>query len=151
MNLVSEKSVGKLRKYINGFAYGFSTQDGGWFAAGQAATFEELHAYAGWTFRLDAQGDSLWSRYDTAQAPKSLLGCENVLCGAVELPGGSIIACGYTDDFTSKSWGWLLKIDRNGCVDTLNCHPVSIAPAPGNGVRGLRLYPNPVQTLLHIS
>ena len=151
MNLVSEKSVGKLRKYINGFAYGFSTQDGGWFAAGQAATFEDLHAYAGWTFRLDAQGDSLWSRYDTAQAPKSLLGCENVLCGAVELPGGSIIACGYTDDFTSKSWGWLLKIDRNGCVDTLNCHPASIAHAPGNGARGFRLYPNPVQTLLHFS
>ena len=66
-NLVFKKRVDKPRKFINGFTYSFQTEDNGWFGVGQSATFEEYGAITGMTYRLDANGDVLWNRFDTAQ------------------------------------------------------------------------------------
>ena len=148
-NLVFKKRVDKPRKFINGFTYSFPTEDNGWFGVGQSATFEEYGAITGMTYRLDANGDVLWNRFDTAQASIFGLGNYNNLYSATELPGGSIIACGYSERYDTKLWGWLLKIDRNGCVDTLHCMPVSSAQQPGFD-KQVHVYPNPAGALIRI-
>jgi hypothetical protein len=143
-NLIFEKPVGTLQKHINGFSHSFPTQDGGWLAVGEANTTAQLKSFTGWMYRLDTKGDSLWSRFDTAQAPGPW-GGENVFFSAAELPSGSIIACGYSDRLGgSKTWGWLLKVDQNGCMDTLHCYPISSTIEPNEANKSLRIFPNPV-------
>lgn len=150
-NLVHEKLIGVPKKDANGFTSFFPTQDGGWFAAGEASTWSEIKASSGWMYKLDQQGDSLWSRMDTAQAPGPW-NCQNTLWSAFELPSGSIIACGYSERLDGpKPWGWLIKVDKNGCIDTLNCHPVSQTAGPGQPGGNLKVFPNPVRGTLHFA
>lgn len=74
---------------------------------------------AGRTYRLSSAGDSLWSRMDTRASIGADI-CRKLLEPASELPSGSIVACGYSQRFDETTfWGWLIKVDQNGGIDTL--------------------------------
>jgi len=97
--------------------------------------------------KVSPQGDSLWGRIDTAYW-NSEYGSYNELRSAIELPSGSIIACGETRTLDTllglKSWGWLLKVDKNGCLTMLDCATSGTAPVPSL-VSGLNVFPNPAR------
>ncbi|MBL7809023.1 MAG: T9SS type A sorting domain-containing protein, partial [Saprospiraceae bacterium] len=66
--------------------------------------------------------------------------------GMTVLPSGSVVWALRFDRFSPgppQSFGWLIKVDNDGCVDTL-CQLSSIAPEPL--ATPLRVYPNPAQT-----
>jgi Secretion system C-terminal sorting domain len=74
----------------------------------------------------------------------SQFGSGNYLYDAVELPSGSIIACGSNRTFEggAKDWGWVIKVSKNGCVDTLFCAPLAVKE-PENVENWLKIQPNP--------
>ncbi|MBX2889610.1 MAG: T9SS type A sorting domain-containing protein [Saprospiraceae bacterium] len=96
------------------------------------------------TFRnLVLDGDTLWNRHFTAW-PDSPDGTRNFLGGVVVLPSGSVVAAGYTERFAPVSvnyQGWVIKIDKDGCVDTLCI--TSSAPVPVEEKVEVVVYPNP--------
>jgi hypothetical protein len=62
------------------------------------------------------------------------------------LPSGSVVWALRFDRFSPgppQSFGWLIKVDNDGCVDTL-CQLSSLAPEPSSV--SLLVYPNPAQT-----
>ncbi len=147
-NLVFEKTVGVPNSLYNRFYYAAPMQNGDWLAAGSVLKDEKT--LAGWMYRLSSAGDSLWSRMDTAQASGPIF-AENYLYSAAELPSGSIVACGYSQRFDEPTfWGWLIKVDQNGCIDTLSCTPMSSTQVEKLAGR-LKLYPNPAQALVHFA
>lgn len=103
-----------------------------------------------WMSRLDMDGDTLWERKDLV-FPDTLFATSQYLHSAVELPGGSIIAAGYYASFAdTKDWGVLIKVDKNGCVDTINCSPITSAVAPSAPEVGeIKVYPNPASSVVH--
>jgi len=75
------------------------------------------------------------------------------LGGFAVLSIGSIIAAGKVNRYSSsgsRSLGWLLKVDKNGCLDSL-CNltnPQSESPSIS---AGFHIYPNPTDDLINIS
>ncbi len=107
------------------------------------AQYVSLHM--GSLLRVSPTGDSIWNYVDTVFAAAL-----NTIYDAVELPSGSIIACGYsrTND-PAKDWGWLIKVSKDGCVDTLNCFPMS---SVGDFMKEqqIKVYPNPTSDFIYL-
>jgi len=128
----------------------------GWLAIGSVPVKYELppdqsyNALSGWFIRFDSTATPVWSRVDTAFWSIQT-GSTNHLYDAVELPSGSIIACGYSRTYepAGKGWGWLVKISPDGCVDTLSCATLQ-APAHLLPEARVNIYPNPATSWLHI-
>ena len=96
-------------------------------------------------FNITSTGDSVWNYLDTAFTFAS-----NLLYDAVELPSGSIIACGYSRTTNIlKDWAWLVKVSKDGCVDTLNCISVSSFES-SNPSSKMRVYPNPTSDVIYL-
>jgi len=95
--------------------------------------------------RITPSGDSIWNYLDTAFTFAS-----NIIYDAVELSSGSIIACGYSETTNPlKDWGWIIKISKDGCIDTLNCMPISsIVSIPNNDK--INVYPNPSTDVVYL-
>ena len=95
--------------------------------------------------RITSSGDSIWNYLDTAFTFAS-----NIIYDAVELPSGSIIACGYSRTTNpEKDWGWIIKVSKDGCIDTLNCTPISsIVSIPSKSE--FRVYPNPTTDIFSL-
>ncbi|MBK8921209.1 MAG: T9SS type A sorting domain-containing protein [Saprospirales bacterium] len=55
------------------------------------------------------------------------------------------------EDPRSAHWGWLIKVDQNGCMDTLDCKLSGNAVVHDLGKPGPRVYPNPVSSALYFS
>ena len=129
--------------------------DGGWLGVGtniekvENPVLAQDHGYA-WMFRMDTAGDTLWERKDLV-FPDTLFATGQFLHSAVELPSGSIIAAGYYASFAdTKDWGVLIKVDKNGCVDTINCSPITSTIAPFAPTEGeIKVYPNPASSVVH--
>lgn len=95
--------------------------------------------------KVNNSADSIWNYLDTAFTYAT-----NLLYDAVELPSGSIIACGYSrTNNPLKDWAWLIKVNKDGCVDTLNCMTVSNFEHPVS-TKKIRVYPNPTSDLVYI-
>ncbi len=103
-----------------------------------------------WMSRMDIDGDTLWERKDLV-FPDTLFATGQYLHSAIELPSGSIIAAGYYSSLAdTKDWGVLIKVDKNGCVDTINCSPITSTIAPiAQEVGEIKVYPNPASSVVH--
>ncbi|MBX2893253.1 MAG: T9SS type A sorting domain-containing protein [Saprospiraceae bacterium] len=125
------------------------TPDGNWVAVGHWIPYYTEHPdtvswQGGFVHKFSPDGDSIWTALDTAFY-HPVYGLENRLGGAAVLPSGSVIAVGYANSFDGanfKSWAWVLKSDKDGCVDTL-CTVVSSGHEPLPEPVALRVYPNP--------
>ena len=86
-------------------------------------------------------GDLIWEARDTAFYIPGW-GSRNRLEGLTVLPGGSVIAVGYTVDYTYHENGLLYKVTADGCIDTL-CNTVGIQEYIYNQQHKVKVYPNP--------
>jgi hypothetical protein len=106
----------------------------------------------GFSIRINESGDLLWERKDTAFYDTQL-GADNIIGAVGFLPSGSIVACGTTVDWTiPQTLAWLLKFTPDGCIDTLNCKPISALHEPPNRTPILvNLAPNPANDQITFS
>ena len=106
-----------------------------------------------WMTRMNMEGDTLWERKDLV-FPDTLVVTIQYLHSAVELPGGSVIAAGYYDAHSDlKHWGILIKVDRNGCIDTINCNPISgllEEQLSEKNLEEVHVYPNPAHSTIYL-
>lgn len=125
-------------------------RNGGWIAAGNSTrTTDEflspIRTQSGRVIKLAGNGDLEWSVIDTAFFHPEL-GSRSYLSGVTESPTGSIYAAGWADhpddQGTHRSFGWLLKITADGCVDTL-CTTTSLLEQLQDRKRSVKVYPNP--------
>ena len=86
-------------------------------------------------------GELVWEARDTAFYIPGW-GSRNRLEGITVLPSGSVIAVGYTIDYTNHENGILYKVTADGCIDTL-CTTVGIDKLIQNQEKKINLYPNP--------
>lgn len=153
-NLISEKIVSPPNSESSGFIDIQPTQDSNWLAIGSIATpplWAQPNALAGWMYKFDNNLDSIWTREDTVFYNLQTF-TEHKLNGVVQLPSGSIIAAGYINVYypaPGKSWGWLLKVSKDGCIDILMCLVSAIYDWKNGQETILRVYPNPTSGLLY--
>ncbi len=156
-NIIRDDTFGVADFPINYFTKAIQLTDGGWLTIGLKPVHYPIppvpmwyNSFSGWMVRLDSQGDQLWSRVDTAFWSYET-GSTNYYYDAVELPSGSLIVCGYSRTYEPepKDWGWLIKVSKDGCLDTLFCSPVSTSfPIIPN--KAVTLYPNPTFSWINI-
>ena len=121
------------------------TSDGNFIVAGFLNDSEWWGAQV--IHKFASNGDSIWTYRDYCDP---FLGCDHYLGGVTELPGGSIVAAGYYEDLAeAKAYGLLIKLDKNGCLDTL-CGAGWIGTAETERVSRIKVYPNPVSNILTI-
>jgi hypothetical protein len=152
-NLIDEKVVSPPLSELNGFVDIQLTQDGNWLGIGSLTTpplWTQPNALAGWMYKFDDNLDSIWSREDTVFYNLQIY-TDHWLHGAVQLPSGSIIAAGQINVYypsPGKSWGWLIKVNKDGCIDTLACSVSAIPDIETYQESNLKVYPNPTSGLL---
>lgn len=156
-NIIKEDTFGIADHTVFGFSNLIEMSSGGWFAIGVRPVYYPLppipvwyNSFSGWMVRLNNQAEQIWSRVDTAFWSTET-GSTNYLYDAVELPSGSIIVCGFSRTYepTPKDWGWLIKVSKDGCIDTLNCTSLNTT---NNSIlkNKINIYPNPTQSIINI-
>lgn len=140
-NIKLEKSYAEF-SHQNIFRNLIPVSSGGWLGVGGRIFGDYRY---GWMVRINGQGDTLWNTVNLAINDSSEVSYNNILLNAVELSSGSIIASGYceVDLALSLDRGWLIKVDKNGCVDTLMCNPISPV-FETSAAEQIKVYPNPV-------
>lgn len=141
-NIIHEKSYGNFRP--NNIVQNLKTLSNGDYLllGSRSVQFSSQAQYPnlnmGSLLRLSPDGDSIWNFVDTAYGL-----AQNRVSDAVELPSGSIIACGYSRTLNPvKDWSWLIKINHDGCIDTLNCVSVPTKETISTQKK-VNIYPNP--------
>ena len=149
MNLLWEKIMPHATTPSNALWDIKPTPDGNWVAVGNWIPFytenpDSVPYLAGVLHKFSPQGDSIWTVLDTAFW-HPMYGSENHLGGAVVLPSGSVISVGNSTNFYGqfKSWAWMLKVNNDGCVDTLCTVSGTDEPPIISQPTRLRVFPNP--------
>ena len=153
--IIRDSSFSVLHKHEYADTLGIShfekitpVQGNGWVAVGglnAPTTGMYWNRYA-WLMRLDENGEEIWST-QTSLFPDSLATrfITQDLNQVVELSSGSIVASGNFEwrSGSRDERGFLLKVDKNGCWDTIPCRPITsnieIATRKGE----VQIYPNP--------
>lgn len=150
MNLLAYEEYGPfaINHYIGVLEKSVS---GGWIGAGSYTTTTDdyvspIPSQSGRVIKISADHSLEWSVIDTAFYD-SEHGSRSYLSGVNESPTGSIYAVGWANNYDEndeyRSYGWLLKITADGCVDTL-CTTTSILDQMQKMHRKVLVYPNPV-------
>ena len=147
-NLIFEKNFGEP-SYREFWTDMIQLSSGGWVAVGTdyfLANPRTRHL-GGWIVGLDENFDTTWSHSlitfpDSIEVQPSI----NNLYSVVELSSGSIVASGYYEkgsfagDFGRAI---LVKVDKNGCLDTISCRPVTSNIEVCFTKGEIEVYPNP--------
>lgn len=148
-NVIWQTTFGQPTSNLNNFVNIAPCPDGGWVAVGQYVNAVEEDPLGGFRAAMIAKvnidGDSLWSRLDTL-FDHTMIASRPYLSGVVVLPSGSIFACGRVDKTfpsPSKSYGWLIKVDKDGCMEP-GCNPMVNSTSLLPILEGFKVYPNPV-------
>jgi len=133
------------------------TPEGDWVAAGEWITpppppptwgYQFLPSF---TYKFTANNDSIWYRQDTIfWESDTLCASPSYVGGLAVMPSGSIVVAGYTDRLCvlpERSYGWVLKISKDGCIDTL-CVTTDVNIEPK--LPEVIVYPNPTAGILNI-
>ncbi len=160
-NIIWSTSFGDFPSAFNFFYDITQTPDGGWVAAGQTIhVFDELDPndetagvfIGGYLAKVNAQGDSLWSRADTVFA-SHVYDARGSLGAVVALPSGSTIACGTMNRYNidpPQSYGWVIKVDKDGCLIP-NCNPTTSGVNLASFIEGVEVFPNPTTDFVQVS
>ncbi len=122
--------------------------DDGFLLAGQMEEFpEEGRLRPPTIFKFDLNGDSLWHfRNDMDWSLGDHLAYETT--GMEVMPSGSIVACGYVRYLgTNIQKGFLLKIDKNGCLIP-GCRETSSVKT--DEVGDIDIFPNPARDVVNV-
>jgi len=133
--------------HINSFTDITIGADGNLFTTGQI--FDEF-TWAS-VYNIDQQnGDVNWSARDTGIYIPGY-GSRNVMESIIELPSGSLIAVGYTFDANAfKEHGLLIKVNKDGCIDTL-CTTSLIENTQLGNQKNIEVFPNPAFEYINVS
>jgi len=104
--------------------------------------------------KINADGDSLWMRRDTiTQVEPLMMNPHTYVKKTTTLSTGSIITIGYTQRYDPAvgygTYGFILKLSADGCMDTLNCWPVA-NNTPFAQAEEISVYPNPINDELMV-
>ena len=123
---------------------------------GPPAGAEPYNAIAGWMVRLDEYGQKMWQRVDTAYWSQES-GSRSYLRSVIELPSGSLVACGYSEHYdppTIRNKAWVVKVDANGCMDPLDCETIVSTddqpPAASELPLSMHVFPNPASEVIQV-
>ena len=105
----------------------------------------DAQKYKGVHYKFAANGDSLWMRLDTVFSGDS----DTHIKGTDILSSGSIISVGYADK-TDGTYGFVMKLSPDGCIDTVNCWPVADSE-PFAQAEEVSVYPNPFSDYLTVN
>jgi Secretion system C-terminal sorting domain len=122
-----------------------STSDGNYVVTGRSA----FDAFVGgcFVYKFAPNGDGIWRYLNFCEPVED---CEQLMGGIVELPSGSLVAAGYIENFAEgKAYGLLIKLDKNGCLDT-SCSGTT-GTYEAEVVSKIKVYPNPSSDLINIS
>lgn len=106
------------------------------------------NVYVGvWSVKIDKYGEKLWERIDTIWIP-ILEGSNTKVFGIDTLSSGSIVMCGEVLGADLNTHAFLLKIDKNGCLEI----PCDLSSHIGNLYKPsiFTIAPNPVSNILNI-
>lgn len=128
--------------------------DGDYIATGNLAMYPdrlENSAITTLTMKFNESGEILWERLDSILY-EPMYGSRNTTAETIVLNSGSIITTGYTDVVVPNqgTWGFLVKLDGNGCLLSDCPLQVGIDKVPLL-TDILKIYPNPVDDELWIS
>lgn len=142
-NLLVETELDDADAFLNFALDMLPLSDGGYLAVGINAEIDpsiQSHGYA-WMVKLDKNGEVVWERKDLT-FPDIGQSSIQYLSTAAELPGGSIVAAGHYRSGGSHYAGILIKVDKDGCIDTL-CTTTSLMDQIARKEIPVRVYPNP--------
>ncbi len=143
-NLVWERYLGNYPTSANQTIDLQTTHDGNYIVTGRSAF--EASVGGCFIYKFAPNGEGIWRYLDNCEPVED---CEQYLGGVTELPGGSVVAAGYVENFAEgKAYGLLIKLDKNGCIDTLcsgttGTYEVEL-------VSKIKLYPNPTSDMVTI-
>ena len=146
-NLLWEKTVGWSTSPENYFTSLLETFDGNWVAAGTILSPSTSNTHSGLTYKVSNSGDSIWSRLDTVLYHENNY-TSHILSGAIELTSKSLIFCGTVIDYAipTKTWAWLIKMSPDGCIENVNCTPLSESSVV---TAQITMFPNPTNSFLY--
>ncbi len=144
-NLVWEKRISPTNWWRNQEVDMKPTPDGNFVVAARWApgpSPEEPQWIAGCLYKITPEGEEVWQVCDTAYWDVSPVEVEPFVGGLVVLPSGSVVLVGRTDRYQPwppRSYGWMFKVDANGCMYAPCSVPVEEPSKPAE----LWAYPNP--------
>ncbi|HKK78929.1 MAG TPA: T9SS type A sorting domain-containing protein, partial [Phaeodactylibacter sp.] len=163
--LVREDTFGIADNRLRGLGSPIKLSGGGFVAAGRTPwlyntppSFSDApyNAIAGWMVRLDEYGQKMWQRVDTAYWSQEF-GSWSYLRNVIELPSGSLVACGYSEHFeppTIRNKAWVIKVDANGCMDPLDCETIVSTqeelPVVAEPPLRMHVFPNPASGVIQV-
>ncbi|MEI6412617.1 MAG: T9SS type A sorting domain-containing protein, partial [Bacteroidota bacterium] len=141
-NLVWERYLSDFVSKTNRISDINPTPDGNYVVVGRwdYYNYNVIH-------KFKSDGTPVWTYYDAC----STLGCDENLGGVTVLPSGSVFIAGDLTNYEiPKSFGLIIKLDQNGCLDSLTCGP-TIGTEEHNLVNKIKVYPNPTTGLVYIN
>jgi hypothetical protein len=150
-NLIWSDTLGSFHPdHSNFINHTIQLRDSGFLAMGVKSEFGiSPNGPPGWLVRLDKDLNQVWSRADTTPLSfPAFFRCD--FYDAVELPSGSIVACGSVNTYTPdrKEWAWLFKVSADGCIETLDCFTSGVEEIDEE--RLVTLSPNPTNGLIYL-
>jgi len=166
--LVREDTFGIADNRLRGLGSTIELSDGGFVAVGRTpwlyntppgppAGAEPYNSISGWMVRLDEYGEKMWQRVDTAYWSQES-GSRSYLRSVIELPSGSLVACGYSElifpSGEEHTKAWVIKVDANGCMNPLDCETiVSTQDQPPSAFEpplSMHVFPNPASEVIQV-
>ncbi len=142
----------KTGQTINYISNIICTQNGDFLACGTSQISVAL-PHAGWLFRLDSNGDSLWYR-DYYYYPEDPTYGSNYLSDVSLTSDNGFVAIGDASTIyppNNENKIWVLKVDSIGC-EFPNCwvgiEEHGVMEAGGHG--GMEIFPNPASGEIHV-
>jgi hypothetical protein len=144
-NLVWERYLESYPSSINYSIDLQGTSDANYIVVGRNVL--GFSTFGSFIYKFNPNGEGIWQFMNNCEPIEH---CDQVLGGVTELPGGSIVAAGYVENFAEgKAYGLLIKLDKNGCIDTLcssttGTYEVELASK-------IKVYPNPTSDIITIT
>jgi len=142
-NIMWEQIFGYLGQF-HGWQDLNQTPDGNFVVSGYADLVTTPAYPKAVHYKFTPQGDSIWLRQDSMYTWDRMR-----VMGTAVLPSGSIISVGFNRDGPYGETGFVMKLTRDGCLDTLNCFPVAISGIESED-QELAIYPNPAHESINI-
>jgi hypothetical protein len=168
LELVREDTFGVADNRLRGLGSIMKLKDGGFVSVGRTswlydtppgppAGSQPYNSISGWMARLDEYGQKMWQRVDTAYWSQES-GSRSYLRNVIELPSGSLVACGYSElIFPSGEEhikAWVIKVDANGCMNPLDCETIvgtqEELPVVAEPPLHMHIFPNPASEVIQV-
>lgn len=142
-NIMWEQFFGYLGQF-QGWQDLNQTPDGNFIVSGYADLVTTLAYPKAVHYKFSPEGDSIWLRQDSMYTWDHMR-----IMGTAVLSSGSIISIGFNRDGPYGETGFIMKLTRDGCLDTLNCFPV-MTHNPVTVIESMKIYPNPADESIKI-